>query len=147
MLDTEFLQLNDMGTFLAIYSKDLTKQQKKKSLIAMSLIKEKSDGSLKGRTCAFGKTQRGLYEKHETFAPTVHTDSFMATTAIETKEGRYVVKGAFLHAPEKDFTVMRFVNEQVETSCNVNEEHVDYVTTEGKNKILYLMLSKALYGT
>jgi len=102
VLFTEFLQLCDMDTFIPMHKGDLTKEQVREALIAISVIKEKSDGILKERTIAFGKKQRGLYEKHETFSPTVHTDSFMATTAIEAKEGHYVItgdiKGAFLHA-------------------------------------------------
>ena len=92
-------------------------------------MKEKSDGVLKGRTVAFGKKQRGLHEKHETFAPTVHADSFMATTAIEAKEGRHAitgdVKGAFLHAQQKDFTVMKFMNEQVGALCEIKKSTKD----------------------
>ena len=42
----------------------------------------------------------------------------MGATPTEAKEGRCVltgdIKGAFLRAVEKDFTVMKFVNEQVD---------------------------------
>ena len=104
-----------MDTFMPVHKGDLTKEQVREALIAISVIKEKSDGILKGWTVTFGKKQRGLYEKHETFAPTVHTNLFMAMTAIEAKEGHYVIMGdikrAFLHAQQKDFTVMKFMNE------------------------------------
>ena len=59
-LFTEFLQLCGVDTFVPMRKKNLTKQQRKSSLRAMSVVKEKRDGSLKGRTWAFGKAQRGL---------------------------------------------------------------------------------------
>ena len=58
----EFLQPRDMGTLVPTCKKNLTKQQRKNSLRATSIIKEKRDGTLKGRTYAFGKAQRGLRE-------------------------------------------------------------------------------------
>ena len=73
-LFTEFLQLCSMETLVLMHRKDLIKQQRKSSLRATSVIKEKRDGILKGRTCAFGKYQRGLCEKHETSSATVHAD-------------------------------------------------------------------------
>ena len=75
----------------------------------------------------------------------------MGTTAIEAKEGRYVlngdVKGEPLNEVGKDFTVMKFANEQVDVLCSGNEGHKECIVTEGTNKILHLMLSKALHGT
>ena len=50
----EFMQLNDMDTFLGIDPKKLTRAQKKKALKALSMITEKRDKSLKGRACADG---------------------------------------------------------------------------------------------
>jgi len=91
-----------MNTFILVCKKDLTDEQIHEALRAISIIKEKSDEILKGRTIMFGKKQCGLYEKYKTFALTVHTDSFIATIVIEAKERHYVItgdiKGAFLYA-------------------------------------------------
>ena len=151
VLFTEFLQLHDMGVFSPIHRRNLSSTQIKNTLRAISVIKEKRDGTLKGRTCADGRKQRDWCTKHETSSPTVHTDSFMLVTAIEAKERRDVgtgdVQGACLHAKQKDFTVLKFVNEQVDIMCEIDKKCIDYVTYEKQNKVLYLMLSKALCGT
>ena len=102
ILFTKFLQLCNMDTFMLVHKKNLTDKQIREVLRAISIIKEKSDRILKGRTIVFGKKQHGLYKKHETFASTVHTDSFMAMIVIEAKEYHYVItrdiKRAFLYA-------------------------------------------------
>ena len=73
------------------------------------------------------------------------------TTAIEAFELRDVgtgdASGAFLHAPQKDFTVIKFVNEQVDILCQIDNKHNEYVEYEGKNKVIYLMLNQAMCGT
>jgi len=151
VLFAEFLQLHNMHVFLPAHKRNLTKEQIRKTLRAISVIKEKRDDTLKGRTCAIGTPQRKYYDKNETASPTVHADSFMLTTAIEAKEKRKVgtgnIAGAFLHALEKYFTVIKFVNEQVDILCQTDEKYSKYITYEGKNKVIYFMLDRALYGT
>ena len=93
----------------------------------MSAIKEKRDDSLKRLTCADGRKQRALCSKEETNSPTVHTDSFMIITATEALEGRAAytgdIKGSFLHASQKYFTVIKFVNKEVEILCLMEKNH------------------------
>jgi hypothetical protein len=54
----EFCQLHDKGVLDPKMATTLTTQQKKGSLRAINLIKEKRSGELKGRTCADGSVQR-----------------------------------------------------------------------------------------
>ena len=58
VLMKEFVQLDDMNTFISIDASKLTRKQKKKALRALSIIKEKRDSTIKGRTCADGRKQR-----------------------------------------------------------------------------------------
>ena len=44
----EFMQLHDIDVFLSIKKNKLSKMQRKNTLRAMSVIKEKRDGALKG---------------------------------------------------------------------------------------------------
>ena len=71
--------------------------------------------------------------------------------AIESKEGCCIIardtKGAFISAQEKDFTVVKFLHKQVDILCSVNDKHMKYVSTEGKNKVLHSILLKALFRT
>ena len=47
----EFSQLHNKKVFKAIKASELTRQQKKNSLHALNLIKEKRNGVIKGRDC------------------------------------------------------------------------------------------------
>jgi len=103
-----------MNIFIPINKKDLTPKQIKGILRALSVIKEKRDNALKSRTCAIGTPQREIYSKNEMASLTIHTDSFMVMTAIEAKEKCDMVirdiKGVYLYAGQKDFTIIKFVN-------------------------------------
>ena len=140
-----------MGVFSLMYKHNLTKKQISNTLRVILVIKEKRDGTLKGRTCADRYKQQDWYSKYKTTLHIVHTDSFIMITVIEAKEYRDVatanIKGAYLYAHQKDFTVIKFVAEQVDIMCEIDPEYEKYVTYEGKNKVLYLSLLHALYGT
>ena len=73
VLLNEFRRLIGMGTFTTVLCKELKSKQKKIALMVISVIKEKRDGSLKGRTCADGRKQRGACSKEEKSSLTVHS--------------------------------------------------------------------------
>ena len=54
----EFCQLDSKNVFEPLDASTLTASQKRESLRAVNLIKEKRSGKLKGRTCADGRSQR-----------------------------------------------------------------------------------------
>jgi len=115
------------------------------------VIKEKCDKSFKGRICADSRKQREWYTKQKRASLTLHTESFMITTAIEAKKRWDVVttdiKGAYFHALQDNFTVVKFVNKQVDIMTIIDKKYKKYAILEGRNKLLYLILSKALYDT
>ena len=45
-----------------------------------------------------------------------------------------------------DFVLVKLINEEVDIMCDVNPIFRDYVVQEGKNRVLYMQLNKALYG-
>lgn len=53
----EFAQLEDLSVFTPLLPDTLTFEQRKGALRAINLIKEKRDGTLKGRTVADGRPQ------------------------------------------------------------------------------------------
>jgi hypothetical protein len=57
----EFLQLHDLGFLKGQQVDELTKEQKKGALRAISVVKEKRCGKIKGRTVVDGRPQRALY--------------------------------------------------------------------------------------
>ena len=76
----EFMQLEDLTVYEPVHPSSLTAKQRKETLRAINLIKEKRDGRLKGRTVADGSVQRGLYDKSETTSPTVSNDAIIVAS-------------------------------------------------------------------
>ena len=118
----EFVQLNDKDTFEVTNPNNLTKLQNKKALKALSIITEKRDESVKGRTCADGRKQRKWKSKAESAPPTAHADSAFPTSVAHAHEGRFVgiadIKGVHLNAEFDEFLLIKFENEQVHMMMN-----------------------------
>jgi len=76
-------------------------------------LKEKKSGAIKARSCANGSVQREHVAKEVAAAPTVGLNSVFITSTIDAKEKRKVVTinipGAFLHADNKDYVIMKMV--------------------------------------
>ena len=146
----EFSQLKDLSVFAPMYAHELTPEQRRAALRAINLIKEKRDGTIKGRTVADGRPQRSLYEKSETASPTVSSDALFATIVIDAKEGRDTavadVVGAYLKALMKDLVIMKFTGTAVDIICKMDPSYEAYVTVENGKKVIYVRLHKALYG-
>jgi hypothetical protein len=144
----EFLQLHDQDVFDGKHARELTKSQKRAALRAISVIKEKRCGKIKGQTVANGRPQKALYTKDETSSPTVSTDALMMSVMIDACENRDVaiadVTGAYLHAFLDDFTLSKLEGESVEIMCSVCEKYRNFVTCENGKKVLYLQLLKSL---
>jgi hypothetical protein len=138
------------GVFLTQQVAKLTIAQKRGALRAISVIKEKRCGKIKGHTCADGRTQRDLHTKDETSSPTVSNDALVMSLLIDPKEHRDVatadVVGACPHADLKDFTLLEVEGESVDIMCSVSKECSSFVTYEHGKKVLHLKLLKALCG-
>jgi Reverse transcriptase (RNA-dependent DNA polymerase) len=149
-IQKEFCQLHNKGVFEPQHASSLTAAQKRASLRAVNLIKEKRTGELKGRTCAGGSVQRSLYDKSETTSPTVATDALMYTILIDAKERRDVatadVVGAYLNADMDQFTLMKLTGDAVNIMIQVDTSYAKYVSHENNKPVLYLQLKKAQYG-
>ena len=92
------------------------------------------------------------YKKEDVYAPTVHNDSVMITSAIDAYERRDVVTvdypGAFLRAMTSDPVLIKLRGPLVGALLLIDPAmYRDYVTTDKKGeKMLYVRMSKALYG-
>jgi hypothetical protein len=147
----EFAQLHNLGVFLAQDKAKLTKAERRAALCAISVVKEKQCGRIKGRTVANGRPQRQLYTKEETLSLTVSTDALMLSLLVDTtKKRRDVatadVAKAYLHAKMEDFMLLKMEGGSVDIMCDVCEEYNEYVCYKNGKKVLYLRLLKALYG-
>jgi hypothetical protein len=152
VLYQEFLQLHDLGVFQGQHTHKLTKDQNQGALLrAISVIKEKRCGRIKGHTVADGRPQWPLYTKEETSSHRVSTDTLMMSILINAWEHQDVamadVAGAYLHAELDDFTLLKMEGESEDIMCSICDDYREYakVNNNGK-KVLYLQLLKALYG-
>ena len=99
----EMTQLHDMTTFITVYPKKFTRDDKIKSLSYLMFLVEKQYCTIKDITCADGSKQRryNSYNKHYYASPNCANKSVMIVSALEAKEGCDVViidiAGAYLH--------------------------------------------------
>jgi hypothetical protein len=148
-LFNEFSQLHNLTVFCAQKKNELTKEETKAALRAISLIKEKRCEKIKGRTVADRRPQQKIYFKEDTSSPTVSNDALMMSILIDAKERRDIatsdVAGAYLHAEMKDFTLLKMEGESVIIMCDVSPEYETFACYKNGKKVLYLELLKALY--
>ena len=146
----EFKQLDEKGVFDPIFPGELSASTKSQALRCINVIKQKRCGKIKGRTCADGRPQRGMYEKAETSSPTASSDAIMLTLIIDAVERRDVatadVAGAYLDAEMDDFVLMKLEGNDADLMCEVNPKYRRYATMEQGRVVLYLRLARALYG-
>ena len=148
----EYAQLDQLTVFTPRDSGELDYEQRRNSLNIIDLIKEKRCGKIKGRTVVDGRGQRDMYDKSDTSSPALTIESFIATLVIDAAEGRDVsvcdVAGAFLKADQPDFVLLRVTGPAIDAVVKANKEKYEkFITFEGKTRVLYLQLLKAMYGT
>jgi len=99
------------------------------------VVKEKRDGSIKGRTCADSRSQRGKYRKEETASTTVSTNFIMLTLITAAMEGRDVamadVAVAFLEADTEDFVLIKLEGATVDIMCELDPGLKDFIIEKG----------------
>ena len=109
------------------------------------------NGTVKARSCANRSIQWDHVAKEEAASLTVALESVFVTAAIDVKENREVVTieihGAFLHATNDDYVVMRMNGTLAELMAKTDPKlYRKYLMDEKGKKVLYLRLQKALYG-
>jgi Reverse transcriptase (RNA-dependent DNA polymerase) len=150
----ECTQLDDKGAFKPRSRESLTKLDLQRALRAITLVKEKRSGKIKGRTVADGRGQRDFINREDATSPTVAIESLMISIAIDANEGRDVatadIEGAYLYAgmDKEDTVIMVYEGSMVEYMVSANpRRYAPYVhTTASGKKLLYVELLKALYG-
>ena len=152
----EMKQLHDRVVFKPIRVEDLTEMEKQRAMESLIFLIEKRDGTVKGRTCANGSTQREYTDRDEAASPTAMTESIIITGVIDAKQHRDVmtadIPNAFVQTEvEKKEVgqriVMKIRGPLVDMLVELSPEtYADYVVYEGKSKVLYVVMEKALYG-
>ena len=151
----EIEQLHCRNTFEPILAEDLTHKERRSALESLIFLKEKKDGSIKGRACADGRKQKFAddNEKGANASPTVSIESVLITAVIDALEERDVavvdIPNAFVQTRMDDEKViMKMRGKLVDLMCVIAPDvYTKYVTIENGVKVLYLCLLNALYGT
>ena len=155
----EFTQL-DQGAFPGkpvvspVDIDSITPQEMKMAMEAVSLIKEKRNGVLKGRACANRSRQKRFLRSDESIAsPTVSVEALLGTFVIDAYEGREIgsfdIPGAYLHAEMEhgeNRVLLRLRDEFVDMMCMANKKYLPYVRIINGHKVLYLKVLRAIYG-
>jgi hypothetical protein len=148
----ELTQFHTLKCFVPKDPSTLTREERRIALSSLMFLTEKRDGEVKARTCANGSTQCQHIAKEEATAPTVTTEAIFIQSTIFAHEHRDVatcdIRGAFLHADNPDYVLMRLdgilAELMVKVAPNIYRKHV---TTNSKGKpVLYNQLEKAVYG-
>jgi Reverse transcriptase (RNA-dependent DNA polymerase) len=150
----EIKQLHDRLVMKAKHARSLTREERQQALAYLMFLKRKRNGQVKGRGCADGRKQRAYTDKELATAPTVATEAVFLTAVVDCYERRDVaivdVPGAFLQTdqPVDELVHVRLTGIMVDLLLEIdNDMYAPFVVYEGKEKVLYLELLKALYGT
>ena len=145
-------QLHDRDVMKPVHKNCLTTEQRREALAYLMFLKRKRCGKIKGRGCADSHKQRAYIMKEDSTAPTVSTEAVFLTAVIDAMEGRNMVvldvPGAFMQAEIDELVHIRFTGAMVTLLLEIDYEmYKDYVIVEKGERVMYMELLKALYGT
>jgi hypothetical protein len=150
----EMKQLNDRVVFEPISIEEMTSIERKRAMESLIFLNEKRDETVKARMCANGSSQRAYIAREDVSSPTAASESIITTGVVDAKQKRDVmtldVPNAFVQTPiplNGDKIIMKIRGQLVDMLLEICPGvYDDYVRYEGKNKVLYVRMLKALYG-
>ncbi len=104
----------------------------------MIFLRQKKNGEVKARSCANGNPQREHIAKEEAASPMVALELVFLSSTIDAKENREVVTdipGAFLHADNKDYVIMKMIGTLAELMVKTNPKNVQAIRCSGERKV------------
>ena len=118
---------------------------------SLLLIEEKRNLEIKGQCVAQGDQQKKYTAKEEVHSPTVNTSSVFLTAAIEAKEERdtrvHDVPNAFVQVDNHKRVIMKLKGKAAEYLILCDPRlYRKFVMVENGSTVLYVELTKALYG-
>lgn len=115
-------------------------------------LKEKSDGTIKGRGCADRRKHRRFIEKDSASSPTISTEALFLIATIAAKESRKAatvdIPGAYLQTDlQNEKVIVKFEGKMGELLELIDPKmYRKIIIIEKGKKVLYAELSKVLYG-
>jgi hypothetical protein len=109
---------------------------------------------MKARMCADKSTQQAYISREEATSPTATSEAIITTGVIEAKQGRDVmtldIPNAFVQtkiALDGDKIIMKIRGQLIDILLEICPGvYDDYVINEGKHKILYVRMLRAICG-
>ena len=148
----EYKQLHHIDVVGAQDATSISCQENKKALRAVNLIKENRCSKIKVKTCADGSCQRIYIPGEEATPPIITQEVLIYIVLVDAHAGRAVmnfdVPGAYFQASLLDDKVlhMKLKGEFVDIMCKVNPEYEIVLIYEKFKKVIYVLISKAIYG-
>jgi hypothetical protein len=150
----EMKQLHDRVVFEPISIDEMTTVERKRSMESLIFLNEKRDETVKARMCANGSSQRSYIAREDVSSPTATTEAIITTGVIDAKQRRDVmtldIPNAFVQTPiplNGDKIIMKIRGQLVDMLLELCPGvYEDYVRDEGRHKVLYVRMLKALYG-
>ena len=132
----EMKQRHLRETFVPKHWHKLTDSQKREVLESHLFLKQKRDGTIKGRAVAGGNKQRDFISKEDASSPMVCTEAVLLSSTIDTEEQRKVavvdILNAFIQTrieDEKDMAITRVRGLLVDILLELAPEfYSEYVT-------------------
>ena len=147
----ELSQFKSKQVLIPIGIQKMTPAKVKKALRLIMVIKEKRDGSIKGRGVCDGSGQRQYICEFDAASPTVSTEGLAMSCAIDAFERRFVstvdIPGAYLHCTMDSEEYVFLEDSLVDLYLEMDPSARSKVTVgrDGRKK-LYTRMNKALYG-
>jgi hypothetical protein len=132
----------------------MTRLERKRAMESLIFLTEKRDETVKARVCANGSTQRAYISREEASSPTAASEAIITTGVIDAKQKRDVmtldIPNAFTQtdiALDGNKIIIKIRGQLVDILLELCPGvYDDYVIDEGKYKIMYVSMLKALYG-
>jgi hypothetical protein len=136
--------------------KKMTQVEQRKAQQALMFLREKRDGTIKGRMVYNGKPTRKWLSREDSASPTAALESIMLTAVINVHAGRDVmicdIPNAFIQAlmPEvkdgDERVMMKITGVLVDMLVELNPElYGPYLVYEKNRKVLYVQVIRAIY--
>jgi hypothetical protein len=150
----EMKQIHDRVIFEPIRIEEMTILERKRAMESLIFLTEKRDKTVKARVCANGINQRAYMSREEASSPTAASEAIIITGVIDAKQKRDVmtldIPNSFVQteiSPDGDKIIMMIRGQLVDILLELCPGvYNDYVIDEGKHKIMYVRMLKALYG-
>lgn len=142
-------QLHDRLVIQSRAPGTISDSKRRNALRYLMFLKQKRDGSIKGRGCADGRKQRNHIPKHDASSPTIATKSVFLIARIAAKERRDMasmdVPGAFLHADlhDDEMILIRFEGRLAELLAMIDPKiYRSHIMLEKGKPVLYAELKR-----